>query len=296
MTACTKIQELIKKITKELEEKRHAELISNVVQWYYEEGPKSFPFDKLANARLEEASVKNQNKVEIQSGHRRFKVDLSSKSAKYDKNKIVRIHRMSKSEENEIPPHWDKLLTDKVELVILSPKTKEYQDVQALFSKTCFLGIQKIERVQNIFLWKNYMVKKMSIDQKNSNQNNEKQLYHGTAEKYLNTINKNGFNRSFAGMNAACYGNGTYFAVNANYSASNTYSKPDATGMKYMYLTRVLTGMFSTGSQGIVTPPAKTVQDPTDLYDSVTDNVTHPAMFVIFNDVQAYPEYLISFK
>ncbi|KAJ1175758.1 hypothetical protein NDU88_001044, partial [Pleurodeles waltl] len=58
-----------------------------------------------------------------------------------------------------------------------------------------------MERVQNVFLWKNYMIKKMSIDTKNGSQNNEKLLFHGTAQAHLTTIQTFGFNRSFAGMN-----------------------------------------------------------------------------------------------
>lgn len=95
---------------------------------------------------------------------------------------------------------------------------------------------------------------------------------------------------------AAAYGNGTYFAVNAQYSACDTYSKPEADGKKYMYLARVLTGEYCPGAQGLVVPKPKNAADPTVLFDSVTDNVSKPSLFVIFNDIQAYPEYLITFK
>ncbi|XP_069472730.1 protein mono-ADP-ribosyltransferase PARP14-like isoform X2 [Ambystoma mexicanum] len=295
MRACIEIQEMIKKMSKEFGEKRHAELISNIVQWHYVEGSNTFAFDKMANVKIEDAFVRKEKTVEIQDALRTYKVNFSKESATYDSNK-VKIKRISKTEAHDIPKHWDKMGANTVKLVQLLPKSKEYQDVQVLFMKTCRLAIQKIERVQNLFLWKNYMIKKMSIDQKNGSQTNEQQLFHGTAHSYVSTINKNGFNRSFAGLNAASFGNGTYFAVNAKYSSHDTYSKPDAFGMKYMYLARVLTGLFCFGRQGIITPPAKSVQDPTDLYDSVTDDVANPAMFVIFNDVQAYPEYLISFK
>lgn len=63
-----------------------------------------------------------------------------------------------------------------------------------------------------------------------------------------------------------------------------------------MYLARVLTGLYCAGNQGIITPPAKNTANPTDLYDSVTDNIQNPSMFVIFNDIQAYPEYHIIFQ
>lgn len=131
---------------------------------------------------------------------------------------------------------------------------------------------------------------------KNKNQDNEKLLFHGTAKSSLSTINYNGFNRGFAGMHAASIGKGTYFAVDAIYSAEDTYSRPDMSGRKYMYLVRVLTGEFCVGSRELVAAPPKHSADPTDLYDSVVDDVNAPNMFVIFNDIQAYPEYLITFR
>lgn len=95
---------------------------------------------------------------------------------------------------------------------------------------------------------------------------------------------------------AVAYGKGTYFAVNANYSANDTYSRPDANGRKHMYYVRVLTGIYTHGTQSLIVPPSKNPQNPTDLYDTVTDNVQHPNLFVVFYDYQAYPEYLITFR
>ncbi len=91
------------------------------------------------------------------------------------------------------------------------------------------------------------------------------------------------------------YGNGSYFAVDPIYSAQG-YSKPDAKGHKRMYLVKVLVGDSTPGKQGLPVPPAKS-SSSADLYNSVTDNMNNPTMFVIFiNDVQAYPEYLITFQ
>uniref|UniRef100_A0A8C6WMQ6 Poly [ADP-ribose] polymerase n=1 Tax=Neogobius melanostomus TaxID=47308 RepID=A0A8C6WMQ6_9GOBI len=150
----------------------------------------------------------------------------------------------------------------------------------------------QIERVQNVFLWKNYQIKKKEMDTKNKHQNNEKVLYHGTGPKPIDLINKQGFNRSYAGTHAAMYGNGTYFAVDPAYSVRG-YSKPDANGHKRLYVALVLVGEFTTGRQGMIAPPAK--GNPSELYDSVTDRAQNPSMFIIFNDVQAYPQYLITF-
>lgn len=70
---------------------------------------------------------------------------------------------------------------------------------------------------------------------------------------------------------------------------------PDTTGHKRMYLAKVLVGDFTMGQQGLPAPPPRSQANYSDLYDSVTDNKVPPTMFVIFNDIQAYPEYLITF-
>ncbi|NXY72092.1 PAR15 polymerase, partial [Glareola pratincola] len=197
----------------------------------------------------------------------------------------------------ELPAQWEDMKDERVKLVNLKPSCQEYLEVKNKFRKTCpNFVIEKIERVQNPFLWQTYQIKKKSLCKKNKYQSNEKLLFHGTAASSLSTINYNGFNRGFAGKNAAVIGNGTYFAVDASYSAQNTYSRPDMNGRRCMYLARVLTGQYCAGSKGLITPPPKDPADPTDLYDSVVDDVDFPKMFVIFNDIQAYPEYLITFR
>lgn len=134
------------------------------------------------------------------------------------------------------------------------------------------------------------------MDAKNGNNRNEQQLFHGTDADSVPYVNRNGFNRSYAGKNAVCYGKGTYFAVNASYSANDTYSRPDINGIKHMYYVRVLTGNYTVGNQSLIVPPSRDPQNPTDLYDTVTDNRARPSLFVVFYDYQAYPEYLITFR
>lgn len=97
-------------------------------------------------------------------------------------------------------------------------------------------------------------------------------------------------------MIATAFGDGVYFAVNAGYSASDTYSKPDPQGLKRMYLCNVLTGEYTKGQSGMRVPPTKPGQQAHILYDSVVENPTTPGMFIIFNDTQAYPSFLITFK
>lgn len=90
------------------------------------------------------------------------------------------------------------------------------------------------------------------------------------------------------------FGRGVYFAVNADYSADR-YSPVDASGLKRVYVARVLTGRFTVGSSAMKAPPPRG-SDPTDCFNSLVDNQQQPSMFIIFHDDQAYPEYLITFR
>lgn len=92
------------------------------------------------------------------------------------------------------------------------------------------------------------------------------------------------------------YGKGVSFACNAAYAAHSPYSTPDREGHKRIYLCNVLTGEFTGGQAGMIAPPTKAGQQTHILYDSVVNNTSVPNTFVIFNDTQAYPAYLITFK
>ncbi|XP_031446538.1 protein mono-ADP-ribosyltransferase PARP14-like isoform X2 [Phasianus colchicus] len=295
------VQKMIKKIMTTQEEQSKAELVYNLVEWRYQRTNDSFvAFDKLTNMQLEDAKIEKKTHLTIRINKNNYRVDLNTLQALDDQGGTINIQRVPKNEDMqaiEFPANWEDMQGERVKLVTLTQLCQEYLEVQKRFQKTAHsFVIEKIQRIQNPFLWQTYQIKKKSLRMKNKNQDNEKLLFHGTAKISLSTINYNGFNRGFAGINAASIGNGTYFAVNAIYSAQDTYSKPDTSGRKYMYLARVLTGEFCVGRRGLVTPPPKHSADPTDLYDSVVDDVNAPKMFVIFNDIQAYPEYLITFR
>lgn len=96
-------------------------------------------------------------------------------------------------------------------------------------------------------------------------------------------------------ITAIAYGEGVYFARDASLSASDTYSVPDSSGNKRMYLCKVLTGEFTLGGRGMKIPPNKTATHDI-LYDCVVNNTTDPTIYIIFHDTQAYPAYMITFR
>ena len=92
------------------------------------------------------------------------------------------------------------------------------------------------------------------------------------------------------------FGRGVYFAVNSRYSTVDKYSKPDDNNIKYMYYARVLVGNYTIGKEDMTACPPLNPNFPEMKYDSLCNNTDKPTIFVIFNDAQAYPEYLVKFK
>ncbi|KAM3917236.1 LOW QUALITY PROTEIN: protein mono-ADP-ribosyltransferase PARP14-like [Leptodactylus fuscus] len=290
------IQKIVNCVKERKNQERAAELTGNLVEWRYQRGSRMVAFDIMANLVLEEANNAKKPHVTVQSNSQKITVNLKNLTATDQHGSQMEIERVLKHENMSLalPDHWQPMNNSAVMEVDVTAGSPEYSQVQQLFAQTCGSRIVKIQRVQNKDLWLNYQIKKQSIDSRNGTTSNEKQLFHGTDLQSIQHINQNGFNRSYAGRHAAMYGNGTYFAVDASYSARG-YSPPDTSGHKHLYLARVLTGVFCVGQPRMVAPPPKNTSNTTELYDSVTDNPNNPSMFIIFNDIQAYPEYHITF-
>ncbi|RVE68775.1 hypothetical protein OJAV_G00095060 [Oryzias javanicus] len=288
------IRDIIRKVERNETLKNKAILVKGLVEWQYQNpGGSLVPFDIYMNLKLEEALEKKQQ-VKIQINNRDFNADPELRKASDGRNFIELLRKDLKEPENPLPSHWDDMKNDIMKLVPVAAGSQEHTDVMANITQNGLsLNIISIERVQNSCLWQSFQLLKKQMEKKNNHNNNEKILFHGTSADSIDFINNKGFNRSYAGRNGALYGNGSYFAVDPAYSAQN-YAQLDNQGHKRMYQARVLVGDFTQGSQGLIVPPAKSGQSA-DLYDSVTDNTNTPSMFVVFNDSQAYPEYLITF-
>ncbi|XP_040929894.1 protein mono-ADP-ribosyltransferase PARP14-like isoform X2 [Betta splendens] len=211
----------------------------------------------------------------------------------------TKLKRLENRPDFILPVYWDNMtVSETTKVVVLHPSSVEYRAVKEAFRRTVTKTVTKIERVQNIHLHCAYETLKKQISDNNIllGGPGEKLLYHGTSQDNCNSIMKTGFNRNFAGQNATLYGHGTYFAVDASYSANIKYSKPAADGSQSMFVARVLTGTYTVGHSNMKVPPHCNNQQPDDRYDSLVDNINNPSMYVVFHDSQAYPDYLITFK
>ncbi|CAN9512802.1 unnamed protein product [Ophioblennius macclurei] len=287
------ISAIIRQVERTENKKTKALLTSELVKWRAQVPSGTMvDLDIFDNLSLEEAlEAKKTVKIKILTA--KFTANpYLRKAVSADKREEIELQRIVLKD--ALPSHWDDMKSDLVKLFPLTTGSKEFREVEQEVTKTgLVLNIISIQRIQNKTLWLSYQLLKKSMDQKNANTNNELLLFHGTKSTSVDLIYQKGFNRSYAGTHGAMYGNGSYFAVDPVYSAKN-YAKPDTTGQRFMFQARVLVGEYTQGQRGLITPPHKS-GNVTDLYDSVTDNLASPTMFVVFNDIQAYPEYLITF-
>ncbi|CAL8240700.1 unnamed protein product [Merluccius merluccius] len=289
------IQNMLKKVREDEDIRR----ILESIEWQYQlQGVQFQSFGSTTNFLLEQANQNNQPRVDVDIQGRVYTVNMPDGPATDVQGDTVVIRRYDMQKDQDainLPQHWDPMPSGfTCHTVPIQPGTPEYNEVVQLFQVTCQQTVIKIDRIQNASLWKSLQIKKQDMDMRNGHQNNEKRLFHGACHTSITAINQYGFNRSYAGKNAALFGNGTYFAVNASYSADDTYSKPDAQGQQRMYLCRVLTGDYAKGKKGMVVPPTK--KSSSLQYDSVVNDLNNIHMYIIFHDTQACPEYLITFK
>ncbi|KAE8279182.1 Poly [ADP-ribose] polymerase 14 [Larimichthys crocea] len=254
---------------------------------------------KTANHSLENKDVAAG--IEDAQGIK-WSVDLQRLEAKTQMRLLghtTNLKRLENLPDFTLPLYWDNMGNDEnFKAFVLQPTSQEYRTVKEAFKRTVSKTVMKIERLQNVHLRRAYEVQEKKLSDKNKQEGGagEKLLYHGTTEDNCDSIMKTGFDRRFAGQNATSYGLGTYFAVNASYSANPTYSKPADDGTQLMFVARVLTGLYTQGTSSMKVPPPRTDPQSDDRYDSVVDKMDNPNMYVVFHDNQAYPDYLITFK
>ncbi|XP_047241286.1 protein mono-ADP-ribosyltransferase PARP14-like [Girardinichthys multiradiatus] len=250
---------------------------------------------KAANYNLENQNI---TKGIVDAQGLTWSVNLLQMEAKRNLSRqTAKLKRLENLPDFTFPLYWDNMSKNEdLKEVLLDPSSAEYRTVQQKFISTAQNKIiVKIERLQNVHLRRAYEIEKKHISEKNKKDGGagESLLYHGTSQENLDSIKTKGFNRSFSGKHATLYGHGTYFAVNASYSVS--YSNPAADGTQTMFVARVLTGRYTPGRSDMRVPPPRNSQQPYDRYDSLVDRMDNPAIFIVFHDSQAYPDYLITF-
>ncbi|CAI9716753.1 protein mono-ADP-ribosyltransferase PARP14-like [Octopus vulgaris] len=278
----------VQSLLMEFKETDEETLLKTMVQWsYYDE---NFPanqqmFEDKVNAKLEKAY--SLQKKFLDWNNRRY--DFQKMSFQLGGSDF-KMKRKQNLKDELIPNTWSTMENEELIKIVPVKNGPEYDDIKATFDQNLpSCRIIKIERIQNKTLYHGYQALKRKFEVENPKITNEVDgLWHGTAERSVDGINKSGFNRSYCGKNATAYGEGVYFARDIHYSANDTYSTPDHNGIKRIYKCSVLVGRVMLGHHGL-----KVLHGS---YNSAVDNFQRPNIYVTFHDSQAYPNYLITFS
>ncbi|XP_075926664.1 protein mono-ADP-ribosyltransferase PARP10 isoform X2 [Petromyzon marinus] len=292
------LNELLGRAVQEQLDATERDLIGRSVEWLWAAEPGvAVPYPPDANVYLERAWQKKKPRVRVHFNGHLHTVDFHKmEETREGSVRSVKIIRRDLGQE-----HGSLASAECVALVDLDANGEEFKTIKDQFLgslENVNVEIIQIQRVDNSVLYRQFLLKKQQIERECSQSPCERILFHGTADAACPEINLHGFNRSFCGKNAL-YGQGVYFATSARISVRDQYSPPNTAGLKHVYLARVLTGDFAQGRENMRTPPIRlTVTDggPAVRFHSVVDNTVHPDIFIIFNDTQAYPEHLITFR
>ncbi|KAK6176192.1 hypothetical protein SNE40_014521 [Patella caerulea] len=214
------------------------------------------------------------------------------------KDRIERVKRLKEVQTFSTPPSW-KLPSDvdvfsHFKMVQLEESCDEYDEISEIF-KSGFplpIRIKRIERIENGELWRAFCETKGVLGRKLKREVEDRRLFHGTDHKIVDAIVRQGFDCRLAGTKVgALYGKGCYFGKTSHISSNYC----DKSGK--MFVARVLLGDYTKGHTSFTRPPLKDPSNPSsDLYDSCVNDTSNPNIFILFNNNQVYPEYLVTFR
>ena len=239
----------------------------------------------------------------------KIEIQLKEEILTHKSEELARI--ASKASTNfDTPDDWESQ-TEKMEMKTVTEGSDEWNRIHSRVVETLpSAKILKLERIQNQWLWEKHTFSKQRMTVKNQGDVNEKELFHGTKSTPPEKIFKSEHGFDFRFASTGMWGEGTYFAVNAQYSNNYAHSVGDS---KQMILAKVLTGETCRCQPhgSLKKPPVKSqprgrhssssgdssgevFED--ERYDSVSGNTNGSDIFVIYDHDKAYPAYLITYK
>ena len=127
-------------------------------------------------------------------------------------------------------------------------------------------------------------------------------MVHGIMTQRAFTVPRRVFNMRYSA--SGMWGQGNYFAVNASYS--DGYAHTDSSGHSQMFLAKVLTGdsYACSPDRNLRMPPEKSsyagaasnVHLEQMRYDTVTGTTSGYTVYMTYDNLKAYPAYLITYQ
>jgi len=184
------------------------------------------------------------------------------------------------------PSNWTTMSLNEIpiQFISLSHLTQEYRDISKFFSislEKSSVVVYSIIRIQNLRLFYIFQELQKTIP------NGSRRLFHGTASPIQQKlIMYHGFYNSFCP--GGSIGDGIYFAVNASYSNNDPYVLKKTNHRRELFICQVLLGNSSQGSYGLKSPAP-------GCHSLFLTNDNRNDQFCIFNNYQAYPEYIVQY-
>ncbi|XP_042206479.1 protein mono-ADP-ribosyltransferase PARP12-like isoform X2 [Homarus americanus] len=200
----------------------------------------------------------------------------------------------SDSVQSSLPAHWIPMGNHQTHFpVTLVPNDKEFLEVAGrvrLMLPTA--NIQKIQRLQNPYLWHLLQNKKADLSQRyDENQLNFQKLFYGTDPSKIDTICKENIDWQHGTTFQQDYGKGAYFSNSA--AVARSHCTVDGNGHFFVLLAGVIIGTVTKGTPTLTRPP--TNLSTGKQYDTTVDDVHAPTIFVKYDKGEYYPEYIIEF-
>ena len=230
-----------------------------------------------------------------------WKVSIS-KVVEEGRKTLIELMEAGVTQEVSRPPEWEgDDSSSALSLKDVKPSSNEFIKVLSLMQRTLpNVRITKLERIQNEWLWTRYSQHRDLIKKKNQGTAQELDLFHGTRSNPPNLIytGEEGFDMRFSAQ--GMWGTGNYFAVNASYS--HAYAHPSlATGYRQMFLVKVVVGASCEcpSNPSLRMPPEKQSKTTSlfgvERYDSVSGTTKGSKVYIIYDNLKAYPFYLITY-
>ena len=156
-------------------------------------------------------------------------------------------------------------------------------------------NVIKMQQIHNTWLWDAYTQSKHRLSKKNNGCTNERLLFHGSSQTRPEQIynSEKGFDFRFS--NQGLWGEGAYFAVDAQYS--DRYAYEPYSGRRQFFLAMVLTGESCTCGEdrSLKKPPLKERNKmfTDERYDSVHGKTGGSDIYVVYEHDKAYPAYIL---
>ena len=310
--------EEMKKQIEEIKQKAGEEKQESVVIWKWKENDGTWiSYDNAISNIIEKLKTKESHQYTFSGNQQTYKITKLSSTTAEQKNTKTNVKRDVKRTKKErglnnikYPEWWnmndvnlDKELSGidpkyaVPKLVELNQNTMPAEEIIVNFKKTCpSKTVLKVFSIENQMLYDSYWnARRKLIELIGKEKLNERDVFHGSRQaNVMGMIQKEGFRKEF--NKSAASGKGTYFARDASYSVNGGYCC-QKDGVYQIFQCRVMMGESHQGSSSYeLTNWPKKDGGKGLIYDSLVNRMKDPTVFVIHENVRAYPMFVIHFK